>query len=835
MSIWDFLKKLELAPSSSVPLDCANFVAGKKLLLEYVAEATLRRDWWNIKPQEGAAGQAILTADPQTQIAVIMAALVPVYQPGLQTRHAARQMVSQLFRRRLPYTEANLAGMCRLAAGQTEGRAKQSVIRAVQPFVAGNGMGTDLRAGLEALRDSFSSLHPQDAEGHKIKLALDALLDDEPPSALKTGEPWGEGALADLARLPPPLRSAWNALLAHASESEATKPSQKWLAKAKPLVHAVGEEAFQVQVLAWFSRFAQVGPATSAIISVTYEDYTEWQRLSALCNHNYGVLKGLVWCCRLRDNEAMVNALGDLAQASLKKIPQHGPKSAKVGNACIVTLAAMPGLAPIAQISRLKQRVQYQASLGLIAAALTEASARAGLPPEELEELAAPSFGLNSEGRLREEFGEYAVTLAILADGREEITWTDKDGKPLKSVPATVKREHADALKQWKTTADDIRKSLSAQRDRLERLLLRDRSWLLPVWRARYLEHPLVSTLARRLIWHFRDGEQSGLGVWQEGEIVDETGAPLPWLSDQTQVRLWHPLGFPPETVLAWRRFLEEQSIVQPFKQAHREIYILTDAEIGTGTYSNRFAAHILKQHQMAALCRQRGWQFHLQGGFDSHNVPTKTLAEFGLRVEFWVDPVAEESLSASYIYLYLSTDQVRFYNQSGDLLPLTEVPALAFSEALREVDLFVGVCSVGNDPAWRDGGVPDLHRNYWHDYSFGNLNASAQTRKDVLSRLLPRLKIASQCALDGKYLSVRGHLRTYKIHLGSGNILMEPNDQYLCIVPDRSQGDKDSLRGVFLPFEGDSTLSVILSKAFLLADDTRIKDPTIVRQIKPS
>ncbi len=37
----------------------------------------------------------------------------------------------------------------------------------------------------------------------------------------------------------------------------------------------------------------------------------------------------------------------------------------------------------------------------------------------------------------------------------------------------------------------------------------------------------------------------------------------------------------------------------------------------------------------------------------------------------------------------------------------------------------------------------------------------------------------------------------------------------------------------VFLPFEGDHLLSIILSKALLLADDTKITDPTIVSQIK--
>jgi hypothetical protein len=36
----------------------------------------------------------------------------------------------------------------------------------------------------------------------------------------------------------------------------------------------------------------------------------------------------------------------------------------------------------------------------------------------------------------------------------------------------------------------------------------------------------------------------------------------------------------------------------------------------------------------------------------------------------------------------------------------------------------------------------------------------------------------------------------------------------------------------VFLPFEGDGTLAIILSKAFLLAEDAKIRDPTILQQI---
>jgi hypothetical protein len=57
---------------------------------------------------------------------------------------------------------------------------------------------------------------------------------------------------------------------------------------------------------------------------------------------------------------------------------------------------------------------------------------------------------------------------------------------------------------------------------------------------------------------------------------------------------------------------------------------------------------------------------------------------------------------------------------------------------------------------------------------------------------------------------------------------LIEPDDSYLCIVPSvRKMPDR-----VFLPFE-DERLTLILSKAFLLADDTRISDQRICESLE--
>jgi hypothetical protein len=55
----------------------------------------------------------------------------------------------------------------------------------------------------------------------------------------------------------------------------------------------------------------------------------------------------------------------------------------------------------------------------------------------------------------------------------------------------------------------------------------------------------------------------------------------------------------------------------------------------------------------------------------------------------------------------------------------------------------------------------------------------------------------------------------------------MAPNDAYLCIVAS-SKGEAK----IRLPFEGDQMLSIILSKAFMLADDQNITDSSIVSQI---
>ncbi|MFF5159187.1 DUF4132 domain-containing protein [Streptomyces sp. NPDC000348] len=222
-------------------------------------------------------------------------------------------------------------------------------------------------------------------------------------------------------------------------------------------------------------------------------------------------------------------------------------------------------------------------------------------------------------------------------------------------------------------------------------------------------------------------------------------------------MRLWHPIRASTHDIRAWRERLVTERLRQPFKQAFRETHLLTPAEEETGAYSNRFAAHIVHYRQLYALFKERGWQANFLGRYDGGR-DGEARAEFGdgeWRACFHHEAATD---AGDHAPEHAATDRVRFERRDGRRwreAPPAEVPPLVFSEAMRDVDLFVGVTSIAADPEWTDRGE-DRRAGYWRTAAFGALTASAEVRREALERILPRLKIAGRCTLDGRFLVVR-------------------------------------------------------------------------------
>ncbi|MBB4372474.1 hypothetical protein GGD63_005282 [Bradyrhizobium sp. cir1] len=526
-----------------------------------------------------------------------------------------------------------------------------------------------------------------------------------------------------------------------------------------------------------------------------------------------------------------------------------GMRSEKLGNACLWVLAELPDGAGVPYLARILARVKYPKVKSKIDTKLNEAAHKAGIGRAELDEISVPTHGLGRDGTRHVAF-EQGKAVFRVARNSAKLEWFDDAGKQLKS-PSKAMKDEKGLFKEVQADLKELNADLAIQPQRLQHFYLQPRAWPADIWRSRYLDHPLMRGFARKLVWWIDgpDGQSAAALPDDAGEsLLDVAGNRVSL--DGATVRLWHPMDAEVAAVEAWRDRLEALQVTQSFAQVWREVYALTDAERATGTYSNRWAAHILKQHQAMTLARLNGWRVTHRMWVDAANDEPWHLVipAYNLVADYWVKGAGgdDPQVSGSAAYAYVSTDRVQFHRvhegagdsangpRRGDPVALTEIPPVVFSEIMRHADLFTAVASIAADPDWLDRGRDADHPNqwarhaqdYWLQTNTATLVESGKRRRAMLERIVPRLKIAPLLKLEDRYLVVRGTWHEYEIHLGSG--ACSRGGRHICIVPKSSaEGDR-----IWLPFEGDRTLSIIISKALLLAADDKITDPVILRQL---
>ncbi|OIJ87197.1 DUF4132 domain-containing protein [Streptomyces colonosanans] len=696
---------------------------------------------------------------------------------------------------------AHALGLVLNAADQldTDGR------RAVMPW---------LRHAHTDLMDTTVEAHLRASLAQRLR-ALLASVDEAhiPEGLIPAHAPWAS-PLSDRAKTSTPELARF---VRHLASLSGPRPAQRWRRTCRELANAASARDLVADTLRALAEGEALCSRESGAYDWLHSD--DYHYHYVVHQKDGDLARGVVWAAALTGGPAAVQHLGALALRT-GGLRTDVIEDVKLAGAAINALADTGDPASLEALWRLQSRIKHRALRKQLDTALVTAAGKQGITAEQLIERSVPDHGLASDGSLERELGGHRVRVAIEDAAAVRLTFTRPDGGTSRTAPVAVKDGFPDELQELKALAKEVRGTLSGERARVEALMSAGREWPYDEWCRYYSDHPVTGTLVRGLIWEFQGAD----GEWRAvAPMAEPPGEP-------ERVRLWHPIRASTDDIRAWRERLVVERLRQPFKQAFREIYLLTPAEEETGVYSNRFAAHIVHYRQLYALFKERGWQANFLGRYDGGHYG-QARAEFGdgeWRACFHHEPAADDD--GGYVPEHAATDQVRFERRDGRRrreVPLAEVPPLVFSEAMRDVDLFVGVTSIAADPEWTDRGE-DRYAGYWRTATFGALTASAEVRREALEGILPRLKIADRCSLDGRFLIVRGDLRTYKIHLGSANILMAPDDAYLCIVAARGKGGGK----VFLPFE-DERLSLILSKVFLLAADTKITDKTILRQIK--
>ncbi|MET8352180.1 DUF4132 domain-containing protein [Micromonospora sp. NPDC005206] len=375
--------------------------------------------------------------------------------------------------------------------------------------------------------------------------------------------------------------------------------------------------------------------------------------------------------------------------------------------------------------------------------------------------------------------GDYTVALRL--SGAEPLITVSKAGKQLKSVPAAVRTDprYTEVREHQERVRDQARRMRTGL---IERLVATGGTVAADEL-ARLRSLPAGAVLLPALIWE----DQAGMiGLLDQ---VDLDGP----------VTVVHPLRLYERGLLAhWQAKVVRHRIRQPVKQAFRELYLLTPAERDAVDVSRRFAGHTVDGKVSGQLLSGRGWSTHDQ--YDEHQatklITTDITAALvcDLRGYFGGGEVV--------------VGELRFLT-AGSVVPLADVPPVAFSEVMRDLDLVVSVAGI--DPA---------------GYASP---PQAASRVQLLASLIDDLGL-ERVAVDGTSAVVRGSRATYRVHLNSGSIHVEPGG-YLCVVPASFGGTAH--RSLFLPFaDEDRMTSVILSKVLLLNEDERITDPAILAQL---
>ncbi len=599
---------------------------------------------------------------------------------------------------------------------------------------------------------------------------------------------------------------AWAKLLEHLMKCPLnSKPGKKWLSESQQLVDEVGTENFIKGALSLHSGMLKGN---------------EWfQDDEKLCG-----MRGLCHILRFSPHKDSLFILKNIIERSYRKVP-GGPLNAKLGNIGMESLAKIGTIEAYGVLGTMLAKTKYsvfqraiKSRMKKFTALLKEYSA------DDLEDIVVPDFGIHNNVK-SVPLGDYNAVISIKPDGISCV-W-EKDGKTTKSPPKTIKDNFPLELKSVKADVKSIKEEFLAQSKRLEGTYFGERIWSKENWETYILNHNLMSILANRLVWN-KVADPSKSFTIQKDKLIDSNGENIV-LKEGDEIQLWHPAIASLNNVLAWRDYFFDNQIKQPFKQAFREVYLLTPAEELTDDHSNRFNGHYLRGNTLYSLGKTRQWKMSYEDApwfkFPNRHM-IATLHITSGRILY------DNCVTGAISFQESETEVKRFGWYGVPKKSLKDVPPILLSEIMRDVDLFVAISGLAYDPMFNVNGSQDL-MGYWQEAAFGKRSNTplSEIRKDLLQRLLPKTKVKKAFGFDGNFLTIQGKKNSYKINLGSSNIQIQPQDKYLCIVPGTST--KNLAKRIWLPFDGgDVTLMTIISKAFLLFDDDKITDPSIVRQL---
>ncbi|QIK10670.1 DUF4132 domain-containing protein [Streptomyces sp. ID38640] len=356
--------------------------------------------------------------------------------------------------------------------------------------------------------------------------------------------------------------------------------------------------------------------------------------------------------------------------------------------------------------------------------------------------LRLPDLGYGPDGVRRIPCGSCTAVLTVTDEAT--LTWEGADGRTVKSLPVSVRREHLEEVALARALLGKTRAQVRTLTRALEGGYAEGTVYRYDRWRAALAGHPVARGTARRLVWEI----ECAPGAWRA--VLPAAGPlDLPEPAPSAAVRLWHPARASPAERRTWRDRISARQVRQPFRQVYREHYLPEE----TGHSTTMFRGHLVRIEAVLGLAVRQGWNIEDE---------ELTLSVGDMKARFGVAGNLYSGASG-----WAEAQDVFLQRADGGPQPLAGVDAVRLSEILRSVDLLISTGSFA------------LCTNHAHDRDTRHvlnrlydqpLGRTARLRRAALRRVLAEHIASGRIELGDRHL----HLDGYDIHLATGRVTRE-------------------------------------------------------------
>lgn len=394
--------------------------------------------------------------------------------------------------------------------------------------------------------------------------------------------------------------------------------------------------------------------------------------------------------------------------------------------------------------------------------------------------------------------GDYDVRITVDNFGKAAIM-IEKDGKTLKSVPAAIKKN--DELLQIKEFCNKLKQQYS-RTVRMFETSMEERDCFTFGELRRLSENPVTKAITENIVFISDDDKPiSGLPI--ECGLSDQNGE-LHSISENTRLRVAHPFDLYKSGVWAdYQKLMmtlgNSEGRKQPFRQVFRELYVKLPEEMNKDR-SLMFAGNQIQTKRTVGALKNRRWIADYENGLQKIYYKDNIIASIYAEAD-WFSPGDIEAPTLEGVFF---TDR-----KTGALLKIEDVPDIIYSEIMRDVDLAVSVAHAG-------GVDPETS------------HSTVEMRRVILEFNLSLFGIRN-VHFEKNHAFIDGTHGKYTVHLGSGVIHKIGGHQINVLAV--GGGKKSKL---FLPFiDEDPKTAEIMTKVLTFAEDSKIKDPYIMDQIR--